>query len=254
MKKTVRFYTAEELAQVKQFAITGKPVKGLIEDFCKNNNRSFHSVALKIYEMRKNLNIPSNLKGRPRINKATTSPKNSKKELTPKVKDNTPVNISKGEFNIPIIALSQLSRAVETRKESNKMPQLSDLRESGAIEQDADMVMFIYRPEYYEVNANENGESTKGETHIRIAKHRNGSLELIKLRALLHIQKFAEWDGNDNIDGMMGGGSWKPITPSPIGGGSGSSGASDGGGKFFVQGSKMNSGDFDEGFDGDAPF
>ena len=158
------------------------------------------------------------------------------------------------ELNIPIIALSQLSRAVETRKESNKMPQLSDLRESGAIEQDADMVMFIYRPEYYEVNANENGESTKGETHIRIAKHRNGSLELIKLRALLHIQKFAEWDGNDNIDGMMGGGSWKPITPSPIGGGSGSSGASDGGGKFFVQGSKMNSGDFDEGFDGDAPF
>jgi replicative DNA helicase len=156
------------------------------------------------------------------------------------------------ELNIPIIALSQLSRAVETRKESNKMPQLSDLRESGAIEQDADMVMFIYRPEYYEMNANENGESTKGETHIRIAKHRNGSLELIKLRALLHIQKFAEWDGNDNIDGMMGGGSWKPISPSSIGGGNPSEAST--GGKFFVQGSKMNNGDFDEGFDGDAPF
>jgi replicative DNA helicase len=156
------------------------------------------------------------------------------------------------ELNIPIIALSQLSRAVETRKESNKMPQLSDLRESGAIEQDADMVMFIYRPEYYEMNANENGESTKGETHIRIAKHRNGSLELIKLRALLHIQKFAEWDGNDNIDGMMGGGSWKPISPSSIGGGNPSEASTSG--KFFVQGSKMNNGDFDEGFDGDAPF
>jgi replicative DNA helicase len=77
-------------------------------------------------------------------------------------------------------------------------------------------------------------------------------LELIKLRALLHIQKFAEWDGNDNIDGMMGGGSWKPISPSSIGGGNPSEAST--GGKFFVQGSKMNNGDFDEGFDGDAPF
>ena len=91
------------------------------------------------------------------------------------------------ELNVPIIALSQLSRAVETRKES-KMPQLSDLRESGAIEQDADMVMFIYRPEYYENMSNENGESTRGETHIKIAKHRNGALDIVKLRALLHIQ------------------------------------------------------------------
>ncbi|MBI1782524.1 MAG: replicative DNA helicase, partial [Sphingobacteriales bacterium] len=80
------------------------------------------------------------------------------------------------ELQVPIIALSQLSRAVESRKEGNKMPQLSDLRESGAIEQDADMVMFIYRPEYYDITSNEMGESNKGETHIRIAKHRNGSL------------------------------------------------------------------------------
>jgi replicative DNA helicase len=95
------------------------------------------------------------------------------------------------ELNVPIIALSQLSRAVETRKES-KMPQLSDLRESGAIEQDADMVMFIYRPDYYEVMNNEMGESTKGETHVRIAKHRNGDLDTIKFRANLAIQKFTE--------------------------------------------------------------
>jgi replicative DNA helicase len=130
---------------------------------------------------------------------------------------------------IPIIALSQLNRMVETRKES-KMPQLSDLRESGAIEQDADMVMFIYRPEYYEVNNNEMGESTKGETHIRIAKHRNGSLETIKLKASLNIQKFEEWDNLGDFPE---------------------------GGRFFVQKeSKMNSaGDFDEGFGGgDAPF
>ena len=150
------------------------------------------------------------------------------------------------------MALSQLSRAVETRKESNKMPQLSDLRESGAIEQDADMVMFIYRPEYYEVNAYEMGESTKGETHIRIAKHRNGSLETIKLKALLHIQKFEEWDSNDNVAGMMGGGSWKPVNNSAAS--TNVSNSADSGGKFFVQGSKMNNGDFDEGFDNADPF
>lgn len=151
------------------------------------------------------------------------------------------------ELNIPIVALSQLSRAVETRKES-KMPQLSDLRESGAIEQDADMVMFIYRPEYYDVTANEMGESTKGETHIRIAKHRNGSLETVKLKALLHIQKFEEWDDNGNVSGMMGGGSWKPVTPSPT------NNNNETGGRFFVQSSKMNSGGFDDGFDEETPF
>ena len=154
------------------------------------------------------------------------------------------------ELQIPIIALSQLSRAVETRKES-KMPQLSDLRESGAIEQDADMVMFIYRPEYYEIGANEMGESTKGETHIRIAKHRNGSLDTVKLRAQLEIQKFHDWD-EGGLGGMMGGGNWKPVGPAPAPGGGAA--PESGGGKFFVQGSKMNSNNFDEGFEGDAPF
>lgn len=150
------------------------------------------------------------------------------------------------ELNIPILALSQLSRAVETRKES-KMPQLSDLRESGAIEQDADMVMFIYRPEYYETFANENGESTKGETHIKIAKHRNGSLENIKLRALLHIQKFEEWDGDTGNAFPPGGGNWKPLNPPP-------SQSGDTNAKLFIQkGSKMN--EFDEGFgEGENPF
>jgi replicative DNA helicase len=169
------------------------------------------------------------------------------------------------ELQVPIIALSQLSRAVETRKES-KMPQLSDLRESGAIEQDADMVMFIYRPEYYEVMNNEMGESTRGETHIRIAKHRNGSLETIKLRANLAIQKFHDMEDDENGGGFTGGGgggypagggnnsgggnTWKPLGPSsapPAGG--------DDGGKFFIQkGSRMNSGEFDDGLENDAPF
>jgi replicative DNA helicase len=144
------------------------------------------------------------------------------------------------ELNIPIIALSQLSREVEKRgaKEGQKIPQLSDLRESGAIEQDADMVMFLYRPEYYDITANEMGESNKGETHVRIAKHRNGQLDTIKLKALLHIQKFIEEDGTDSSSHLPAGGSWKPVD-------------SDGGAKLYIQkGSKMNDGEFDD----DTPF
>jgi len=147
------------------------------------------------------------------------------------------------ELSVPIIALSQLSRAVETRgagKDGNKMPQLSDLRESGAIEQDADMVMFLYRPEYYDITTNELGENNRGETHVRIAKHRNGSLETIKLRALLHIQKFTE-DDTGGLGGTGLTGNWKPV--SDIDG--------DGGAKVFIQtGSRMN--DLPE--DEDTPF
>ena len=138
------------------------------------------------------------------------------------------------ELQVPIIALSQLSRAVESRKEGNKMPQLSDLRESGAIEQDADMVMFLYRPEYYDITQNEMGESNKGETHVRIAKHRNGSLETVKLRALLHIQKFVEDNDFDSpgSGGFGGGGNWKPVPTDDAPGG---------GARLYVQaGSKMN--------------
>lgn len=141
------------------------------------------------------------------------------------------------ELQVPIVALSQLSREVEKRKDGNKMPQLSDLRESGAIEQDADMVCFLYRPEYYDVTANEMGESNKGETHVRIAKHRNGSLETIKLKALLHIQKFIDDSGDEGFGMPSGPGNWKPVSDA-------------GGPKLYIQtGSKMN--DFD---DEDAPF
>lgn len=134
------------------------------------------------------------------------------------------------ELQVPIIALSQLSREVEKRKEGNKMPQLSDLRESGAIEQDADMVMFLYRPEYYDINQDEMGDNNRGETHVRIAKHRNGSLETIKLRALLHIQKFIEDTGGPDY------GSGLPSNFKPV------SGLDNGGGaRMFIQtGSKMN--------------
>src|SRR6201991_1381869 len=115
------------------------------------------------------------------------------------------------ELQVPFIALSQLSREVEKRKEGAKIPPLSDLRESGAIEQDADMVMFLYRPEYYDITSNEMGESNKGETYVKIAKHRNGSLETIKLKALLHIQKFIEEDGGSDFASGLPGGNWKPI-------------------------------------------
>ncbi len=150
------------------------------------------------------------------------------------------------ELQVPIIALSQLSREVEKRgaKDGNKIPQLSDLRESGAIEQDADMVMFLYRPEYYDITANEFGESNKGETHVRIAKHRNGTLETVKLRALLHIQKFTEWEGDDNLG--MGGGNWRPVPADE--GTQGGAGA-----KLYIQaGSKMNDLPMDEG--DESPF
>ena len=128
------------------------------------------------------------------------------------------------ELNVPIIALSQLSRDVEKRKDGNKIPQLSDLRESGAIEQDADMVMFLYRPEYHDITQNEHGEDTKGETHVRIAKHRNGSLENIKLRAQLYIQKFVEdesFNGGANPMASQAG-NWKPV---PTNGGEQAGGA-----------------------------
>ena len=101
------------------------------------------------------------------------------------------------ELEVPIIALSQLNRSVETRKES-KVPQLSDLRESGAIEQDADMVMFLYRPEYYGINNDAMGETVEGETHIHIAKHRNGSTGTEKVRFIKEYQRFVDMDDKLN--------------------------------------------------------
>lgn len=98
------------------------------------------------------------------------------------------------ELNVPIITLSQLNRSVETRGGS-KRPILSDLRESGAIEQDADLVMFIYRPEYYKIDTDEEGNSTKGLAEVIIAKHRNGALADVKMQFIDRYAKFTEWDG-----------------------------------------------------------
>ena len=103
------------------------------------------------------------------------------------------------ELSVPVIALSQLSRAVETRGTS-KRPLLSDLRESGAIEQDADIVSFIYRPEYYKIDEwdDEGATPTAGQAEFIIAKHRNGSLENIRLKFVGNLGKF------DNLDEFGG--------------------------------------------------
>ena len=98
------------------------------------------------------------------------------------------------ELNVPVLALSQLSRSVETRG-GEKRPQLSDLRESGSIEQDADMVIFLYRPEYYGLDQDAEGNSTQGVGEVIIAKHRNGSLETVQLKFIGRFTKFADLDG-----------------------------------------------------------
>ena len=103
------------------------------------------------------------------------------------------------ELNIPVIALSQLSRAVETRG-GTKRPMLSDLRESGAIEQDADIVSFIYRPEYYNIDEWDDDERSpsEGQAELIVAKHRNGGLDNIRLKFIGHLGKFEDLDSFDS--------------------------------------------------------
>lgn len=97
------------------------------------------------------------------------------------------------ELNVPVLALSQLSRAVESRG-GDKKPQLSDLRESGSIEQDADMVQFIHRPEYYNILEDADGNSTRNVANIIIAKHRNGAVTDVQLRFVNELAKFEDLD------------------------------------------------------------
>jgi len=153
------------------------------------------------------------------------------------------------ELNIPIIALSQLNRSVETRG-GNKRPQLSDLRESGAIEQDADIVSFIHRPEYYGHTEDEEGNSLIGIAEIIVAKHRNGSVDDVRLRFQKEGAKFLDLEDGDISN-------YANLIPqaSP-----GMGGADAGGGAAVTFGSKMNSdfpaaggGEFDLGFKGGFP-
>lgn len=120
------------------------------------------------------------------------------------------------ELSVPVIALSQLSRAVETRGGS-KRPLLSDLRESGAIEQDADIVSFIYRPEYYKIEEWDDDERspTANQAEFIVAKHRNGGLDNIRLKFLGHLGKFDNLDEFDTpfeFQSKMNAGDENPFT------------------------------------------
>ncbi len=104
------------------------------------------------------------------------------------------------ELDVVMIALSQLSRAVESRG-GDKRPVLSDLRESGSIEQDADMVMFLYRPEYYGFETDDEGNTTQGMAELIIAKQRNGPTGTCKMQFIGKYGKFTDWDyGGGGID------------------------------------------------------
>ena len=122
------------------------------------------------------------------------------------------------ELNIPIIALSQLNRGVENREgEEGKRPQLADLRESGAIEQDADMVCFIHRPEYYKITEDERGNSLIGLAEIIIAKHRNGAVGDVRLRFKSEFAKFMNVEEDIAVrefSSTMNGGDPMPPIPS----------------------------------------
>ncbi len=146
------------------------------------------------------------------------------------------------ELNVPVIALSQLNRSVEMRS-GDKRPQLSDLRESGAIEQDADMVLFIHRPEKYGLMEFADGTPATGMGELILAKHRNGALADVKVRFRGELAKFEDLE--DDVLGLM---------PPEEGGGdnggmimSSRMNQDSGGGNNFELGSNT-------GFDSEAPF
>ena len=102
------------------------------------------------------------------------------------------------ELDIPVIALSQLNRKLEDRGNKDKRPQLSDLRESGAIEQDADIVCFIHRPEYYSrTGVDEDGKNIRGKAEFIIAKHRSGGVGTVDMLFRKEFVRFENWDEED---------------------------------------------------------
>jgi len=123
------------------------------------------------------------------------------------------------ELNIPIIALSQLNRGVEARE--GKRPQLSDLRESGSIEQDADIVCFIHRPEYYKITEDEKGNDLRGKAEIIVAKHRNGATDDIQLafkHEYVRFENLGEHSYSGDLPSQINGGSGYADVNDPLGG------------------------------------
>ncbi|MBD5225222.1 MAG: replicative DNA helicase [Bacteroidales bacterium] len=147
------------------------------------------------------------------------------------------------ELNIPIIALSQLNRSVESRgtDSQSKRPQLSDLRESGAIEQDADIVCFIHRPEYYLHSAQDmEGNDIRGLALFIVAKHRSGKVDDVKMRFVNQFARFQNWDENEL--------SVHTVVPSRL-----NSESNDGTDPFAIE-NPLSGGTADLGSDNDAPF
>ena len=137
------------------------------------------------------------------------------------------------ELNVPIIALSQLNRSAEAQG-GTKRPQLSNLRESGAIEQDADIVAFIHRPEYYGLTQLEDGTSTKNLAELIVAKHRNGATDTVKLK---FINEFAQFSDYDELSNAVQGGGFsgdREFSSSLDGDFGGAAGGFGGGGDDFV--------------------
>ncbi|WP_412061578.1 replicative DNA helicase [Rubrivirga sp. IMCC45206] len=125
------------------------------------------------------------------------------------------------ELDVPVIALAQLSRAVETRG-GDKRPQLSDLRESGSIEQDADVVMFIYRAERYGITVDESGNSTEGLGELLIGKQRNGPIGDVKVAFVTQYARFENLTSYATADPAGGGYDEYPALdgpPAQLGGG-----------------------------------
>lgn len=132
------------------------------------------------------------------VNKGDVDAKNREQQVAYLTKN---IKRIAAEYNVAIIELSQLSRAVEERED--KRPGLSDLRESGAIEQDAEVIMFLFRPEYYKIYKDKSGNDLRGLAQVIIAKNRNGSLGDCPLRFIPQYTKFIDYEEEESIQSTL---------------------------------------------------
>ncbi|MES2732235.1 MAG: replicative DNA helicase [Bacteroidota bacterium] len=190
-----KFQSREEIAQLRNETITSLSTPYFIIDDTPGIN--LNQIKAKCHKLKSEKNIQMVVVDYLQLIQGDTGGKAG-------IREQEISAISRGlkflakEIDVPVIALSQLSRAVETRG-GDKRPQLSDLRESGSIEQDADMVIFLYRPEYYNVLQDDNGNSLIDRAEVLIAKHRNGKVctgeEALLLGCQMKYSKFYDLEG-----------------------------------------------------------